>query len=111
MTELIKALDAERPARPETAYDIGYNNGLTMAIAIAMKPEHTRKEHESMKMIELHHDEDRISLRVDCIVAVSENRHGIYTEVYTVGDNNPWNVDETYKEVIQMIREVSNETG
>lgn len=37
MTELIKALDAERPAHPETAYDIGYNNGLTMAIAIAMK--------------------------------------------------------------------------
>lgn len=34
---LIDALDAERPANPETQYDIGYNNGLTMAIAIVAK--------------------------------------------------------------------------
>jgi hypothetical protein len=37
MIELIKAIDAERPARPETDYDIGYNNGLRMAIVIAYK--------------------------------------------------------------------------
>ena len=35
--KLIQALDAERPALPETQYDIGYNNGLTMAMAIARK--------------------------------------------------------------------------
>lgn len=34
---LIEALDAERPAHPETPYDIGYNNGLTMAMSIAMR--------------------------------------------------------------------------
>ena len=33
--KLIDALDVERPAHPETQYDIGYNNGLTMAIGIA----------------------------------------------------------------------------
>ena len=32
--KLMQALDAERPALPETQYDIGYNNGLTMAMAI-----------------------------------------------------------------------------
>ena len=34
---LITAIDAERPAHPETQYDTGYNNGLTMAIAIAVR--------------------------------------------------------------------------
>ena len=34
---LIIAIDAERPAHPETHYDIGYNNGLTMAVAIAVR--------------------------------------------------------------------------
>lgn len=34
---LIDALDTERPAHPKTHYDMGYNNGLTMAIAIAQK--------------------------------------------------------------------------
>lgn len=32
--KLMQALDAERPVCPETQYDIGYNNGLTMAMAI-----------------------------------------------------------------------------
>ena len=35
--KLMQELDAERPAHPETQYDIGYNNGLTMAMAIARK--------------------------------------------------------------------------
>ena len=34
---LLGAIDAERPAHPETHYDIGYNNGLTMAEAIALR--------------------------------------------------------------------------
>lgn len=38
---LIAALNAERPACPESQYDIGYNNGLTTAIAIAMKMDPT----------------------------------------------------------------------
>lgn len=34
---LIEAIDKERPAHPETQYDIGYNNGLTMAQAICLR--------------------------------------------------------------------------
>lgn len=34
---LMQALDAERPVCPETQYAIGYNNGLTMAMAIVRK--------------------------------------------------------------------------
>ena len=34
--DLIKAIDAERPAKPVHPYDVGYNNGLTMAKSIAM---------------------------------------------------------------------------
>lgn len=37
LEKLMQALDAERPARPESQYDIGYNNGLTMAMAIVRK--------------------------------------------------------------------------
>lgn len=39
MNRLVELLESERPAYPETPYDIGYNNGLTMAIAIAGKLE------------------------------------------------------------------------
>lgn len=39
MNKLIGLLQSERPAHPETMYDIGYNNGLTMAIAIVGKRE------------------------------------------------------------------------
>ena len=34
---LVDALNAERPSCPETQYDVGYNNGLTMAVAIVRK--------------------------------------------------------------------------
>lgn len=39
MNKLVELLESERPVYPETMYDIGYNNGLTMAIAIAGKLE------------------------------------------------------------------------
>ena len=39
MNKLVELLESERPAYPETPYDIGYNNGLTMAIAIVGKLE------------------------------------------------------------------------
>lgn len=37
LKSFIDALDKERPVYPETPYDIGFNNGLTMAIAILLK--------------------------------------------------------------------------
>jgi hypothetical protein len=37
MSKLVELLESERPAYPETPYDVGYNNGLTMAIAIVGK--------------------------------------------------------------------------
>ena len=45
MTRLIRAIDAERPVHPESHYDIGYNNGLTMAKAIIMKMDAAPKSH------------------------------------------------------------------
>lgn len=37
MKKLIKEIDAERPAMPENDYEKGYNNGLTMAIAVILR--------------------------------------------------------------------------
>ena len=37
IAKMLQEIDAERPAYPETHYDIGYNNGLTMALAIVRK--------------------------------------------------------------------------
>ena len=36
-TKLIRAIEAERVEHPESNYDVGYNNGLTMAKAIILK--------------------------------------------------------------------------
>ena len=37
IAKMLQEIDAERPAYPETHYDIGYNNGLTMALVIVRK--------------------------------------------------------------------------
>ena len=39
MNKLFKLFDAKKPAHPKTDYDIGYNNGLTMAQAILLNNE------------------------------------------------------------------------
>lgn len=65
-----------------------------------------------MKLIELHFKERPYSINPNYIVAINPLIKG-GCEVFTVGDkwNDAWNTDESYEEILQKIREVSNETG
>ena len=58
------------------------------------------------KFITLHACYDRVSIRVDRIVSVREaDKHTI---VFMEEDPGPWNVDETYDQVMAKIKEASD---
>lgn len=61
-----------------------------------------------MKFIELHFG-SKYALNVDYIVAVNPKTNG-GCEIFTVGDKagDSWNSDESYEEVMRMIREASD---
>ena len=62
-----------------------------------------------MKFIELHYKGAKYSLRADYIAAVNQ-RFEKGCEVYLVGDrlNEAWNTDESYEEVLLLIKEASD---
>lgn len=55
-----------------------------------------------MKFIELHNNEQKIAVRTDCIVSFTET--DTVTLVNVVDESNPWHVEETYDEIMEMIR-------
>lgn len=61
-----------------------------------------------MKFIELHFRGREYSLNADYIVAVNPKESNEGCEVYTVGDriNEAWNADESYEEILRMLKEV-----
>ena len=59
-----------------------------------------------MKFILLNRADLQIAIRADHIVAVFDN--GEDTSVLTVGSERPFYVDETVKEVLEMIRGAEN---
>lgn len=63
-----------------------------------------------MKLIELHFDEKPYSLNVDYIAAICPKTADDGCEIYMVGDrmNEYWNSDESYDEVLRMIKEATN---
>ena len=62
-----------------------------------------------MKLIELHYDGNPYSLNVDYIAAVNPLTYDDGCEVYMVGDvkDEQWNCDESYDEVLRMIKEAT----
>lgn len=61
------------------------------------------------KFIELHHDGERISLRVDLIASVTEYDDVRSTEVGMAGESGCWNVDESYDCVMEKIQAAEDE--
>lgn len=63
-----------------------------------------------MKFIELHYRKEPYSVNVDYIAAVNPKDYCGGCEVYMVGDvkNEYWNCDESYEEVLRLIKEASD---
>ena len=62
-----------------------------------------------MKLIEVHFDEKPYSLNADYIAAIYPKTADDGCEVYMVGDahGEQWNTDESYDEVLRMIKEAT----
>lgn len=61
-----------------------------------------------MKFIELHFRGSKYCLNADYIVAVNPKESGEGCDVYMVSDriNEAWNTDESYEEILRMLKEV-----
>lgn len=53
-----------------------------------------------MNLIELHYLGHAYSVNADYITAINPKPGNEGCEIYTVGDKEPWNTDETYAHII-----------